>query len=365
MSSIFGTNLKISIFGQSHAPAVGVTIDGLPVGEPIDMDRLRAFMARRAPGGKTWSTQRREADEPEIVCGIAGGRTCGAPLTVLIRNTDVRPGDYSAFSDTPRPAHADYTGRIRYSGWNDFSGGGHFSGRLTAPLCAAGGICAQILSRRGIEIGAHLLRAGGAEDAPFDPAGVTAAQLQQVRSAAFPTLLESAGIQMQAAIEQARQDGDSIGGVIECAAVGVPAGFGSPIFDGVENRIAQAVFGIPGVKGLEFGSGFAGSGRRGSQNNDAFTVSDGEVRTVTNNHGGLLGGITSGMPILFRIAMKPTPSIYKPQQSVDLQSMTAAELTIKGRHDPCIAVRAVPCAESAAAVALTDILMDGAYAQWN
>ena len=365
MASIFGTTIKVSIFGQSHAPAIGVTIDGLPVGEVVDEAQLRVFLARRAPGGAAWSTQRKEPDMPEILCGVASGRTCGAPLTVIIRNTDVRPGDYSAFSDTPRPAHADYTGRVRYGGWNDPSGGGHFSGRLTAALCAAGGICMQILSRRGIEIGAHLAQVGSVRDAALDPAAVTPDMLCRMREAAFPALDAQAGAQMQAEIEAARAAGDSVGGVIECAAAGVPAGYGSPIFDGAENRIAQAVFAIPGVKGLEFGSGFAGSTRRGSENNDPFTLSGGAVCTVTNNHGGLLGGITTGMPVVFRAAMKPTPSIFQPQQSVDLRAMTETQLQIKGRHDPCIAVRAVPCMEAAMAVALIDLITDGAYAKWN
>jgi len=281
------------------------------------------------PGQGKHTTERREADEPEFLSGLVDGVTCGAPLTAVIRNTDTRPSDYDRLWDIPRPSHADYTAYIKYGETRDVRGGGPFSGRLTAPLCVAGGIFLQLLKREGINIAAHIVQIGGIADSE----------------------------QMPAAIEEARQAGDSLGGIIECAAVGVPAGIGEPMFDGIENRLASVIFGIPAVKGIEFGNGFAAAGLRGSENNDAFFMSGGSVKTRTNNHGGILGGITSGMPITFRVAFKPTPSISMEQDSVSLSKKENVKLTITGRHDPCIVPRAVPCVEAAAAVAIYDVLL--------
>jgi len=354
MSSMYGENLRISIFGQSHGPAIGVTVDGLPAGFSIDMDDLQAFLGRRAPGRKAYSTPRKEADLPEFLSGLVENTTCGAPLTAIIRNTNTRSGDYAALRDVPRPAHADYAADVKYGGFQDVSGGGHFSARLTAPLCIAGGICLQILRRFGIGIIAHIASIGHVEDRRFDP---LAPALPDCDSS-FPVLDPDAAAAMQELILAVKAEGDSIGGTVECAVTGLPAGLGDPIFDGMENRIAKIVFGIPAVKGLEFGSGFEGSRLRGSQNNDGFCIKEGNVRTVSNHHGGILGGITSGMPLLFRAAFKPTPSIARIQQSVSLSGGTEIELEIKGRHDPCIVPRAVPCVEAAAAIAVLDALLD-------
>ncbi|MCL2036914.1 MAG: chorismate synthase [Oscillospiraceae bacterium] len=350
MASCYGDRIKVSIFGQSHSAAIGVVIDGFPAGNVVNMEELRAFMKRRAPGQSATSTSRKEADQPEVLSGLVnaipelcspcGGKsagisgveeytTCGAPLAIIIRNTDMRSGDYSELRDVPRPSHADYPAYVKFGKCHDIAGGGHFSGRLTAPLCAAGGICIQILGRMGINITSRIVQIGGVTD---------------------PTLHESE-------ILTAKSHGDSVGGVIECTADGVPAGWGEPIFDGMENKIAAAIFGIPGIKGIEFGNGFAGAGLRGSQNNDSFCMDGGTVKTRTNNSGGILGGITNGMPIVFRVAVKPTPSISQEQQSVSLSQGEDTILRVRGRHDPCIVPRALPCVESAAAIALYDAFL--------
>ena len=359
MSSQYGTKLKISLFGQSHSAAIGIVIDGLPAGLSVDLEALQAFLARRAPGQGSHTTARHEADTPEVLSGLVDGTTCGAPLAILIRNTDTRSRDYEALRDIPRPSHADYPAEVKYRGFQDRAGGGHFSGRLTAPLCVAGGICLQALAAQGVTIGAHVARIGAVEDRVFDPVAVTAADFAQVASHTLPTLDEAASAAMLAAVETAAHEGDSIGGVIECAAIGVPAGLGDPLFEGMDNRIAQAIFGIPAVKGLEFGNGFAATNLHGSQNNDPFYFDEaGTVRTRTNNSGGLLGGITTGMPLIVRVAFKPTPSIAREQESVNLRTGEPATLTVKGRHDPCIAVRAVPVVEAALALALYDALLE-------
>lgn len=373
MSSSWGTHLKLSIFGESHGGGIGAVLDGLPAGECIDMEELFRFLARRAPGKDRTSTPRREADRPEILSGIQGGVTCGTPVGILIHNTDTRSGDYGAMQTLARPGHADYTGFLRYGGQNDVRGGGHFSGRLTAPLAAAGGIAKQILAHRGITVGAHLLRAGGIDDIPFDPVEIDEETLLTPGNRPFPVLDAEAGDAMRAEIERARLDLDSVGGVVECAAVGFPAGVGDPMFGGVENVLASILFGIPACKGVEFGAGFASSDLRGSENNDPFYMKEGKVRTETNRHGGALGGISSGMPILVRAAFKPTPSIAREQRTVDYRTNTEAVLAIKGRHDPCLAVRAVPCVEAAVALALLDLLLGapgapsgkGADISWN
>lgn len=358
MSSNYLGNLKISIFGQSHSGGIGVVIDGLPAGVPVDMEALSAFLARRAPGRNPWSTPRREADAPEFLSGLADGVTCGAPLCAIMRNTNTRSGDYANLRDIPRPGHADFTAQMRYGGYQDVAGGGHFSGRLTAPLCIAGSICAQILARRGIRLGAHLLRVGQAWDRPFDPLELAVEELCAPGQKPFPVLDDRAGLAMQAEISAAREAQDSVGGMIECAALGLPAGIGDPMFDGMENRIARIVFAIPAVKGLEFGAGMEVAGLRGSENNDAYQIRDGRIATRSNRAGGILGGITNGMPLIFRAAVKPTPSIGRAQRSVSLSRMEETTLEIRGRHDPCIAPRAVPCMEAALAIALLDALLE-------
>lgn len=356
MSSILtGKNIQVSVFGQSHSKAIGAVIDGLPAGFSVDEEKVRRFMARRAPGKAKFATSRKEADSPVVLSGLLDGVTCGAPLGVLIENTNTRSADYDNLRLTPRPAHSDYAAAVRYNGFNDIAGGGHFSGRLTAPLCYAGAICLQFLEEKGVFVRAHIASIANIADPPFDKVNV---QTDDVAAKAFPVLSDAQGEKMQAAIEAARVDCDSVGGVIECAVVGLPAGVGDPMFDGVENQLAKNLFGIPAVKGLEFGSGFAGSTLRGSQNNDAFCATEnGEIRTVTNNHGGILGGITSGMPVVFRVAMKPTPSIAKEQQSVNLETKTEESLKIVGRHDPCIVPRAVPVVEAVTAITVLDMLL--------
>ena len=358
MSSEFGHLLKISVFGQSHGKAIGVVVDGLPAGEAIDLAELQAFLDRRKPGKNRLSTARKESDAPTFLSGLENGKTCGAPLCAVIENGDQHSGDYAGLTDTPRPGHADYTAAVKWGGQADMRGGGHFSGRLTAPLCIAGGIAKQILARRGIHVGAHLSEVAGIADDPF-PLHPTAELFEKLAAKDFPVLDDGAGERMQQAILAAREELDSVGGIVECAAIGLPAGLGDPMFDGVENRLAAALFGIPAVKGVEFGAGFAAARSRGSENNDAFSVQNGAVVTDTNHAGGILGGITNGMPILLRTAMKPTPSIARAQKTVRLSQMEEIPLEIRGRHDPCIAHRAVPVVEAVTAAVLLDLLLEG------
>lgn len=352
MSSSIGNRVRVSIFGQSHGEAIGVLIDGLPAGERIDTDELQAFLERRRAKTK-FSTPRREPDAPEFLSGLVDGVTCGAPLCAVIRNTNQRSGDYGKLRDVPRPGHADFTARARYGDAVDLRGGGHFSGRLTAPLCIAGGIAKQILARRGVTVGAHIEQIAGVRDRRYDPVAVTEADLAPRE---FPVLDPAVRESMEAAMWEAIRALDSVGGVIECAAVGLPAGLGDPMFDGVENRIAKAVFGIPAVKGVEFGAGFGVADLRGSENNDLYYREGDAVKTRTNNHGGALGGITSGMPLIFRAAFKPTASIKAAQETLNLATGEIEPLEIGGRHDPCIVLRAAPCVESAAAITLLDLM---------
>lgn len=358
MSSCFNGGITVSLFGESHGRGIGVVIDNLPSGEEIDLEKLSAFMARRAPKKDGTSTMRSEKDLPEIMSGLYNGKTTGTPLAAVIFNTDQHSNDYGNISHIARPAHADYTGHLRYNGANDPRGGGHFSGRITAPLVFAGAICGQILEHRGITTGAHIKSIKGISEQGFDPINVTAAQLNEVKARSFPTITDKAEAEMRALINEARKNLDSVGGIIECAAVGFPAGIGSPMLDGLENTISRLVFAIPAVKGIEFGNGFSCTDIYGSENNDEFYIDNGKVATVTNNHGGILGGISSGMPIIFRAAFKPTPSISRPQKSIDFKELTEQELVIKGRHDPCVVPRAVPCVESAMNIALLSALMD-------
>ncbi len=354
MASIYGNNIQVSIFGQSHSAGIGVVVDGLPVGEAVDLEALQAFMNRRAPGQNAYSTKRKEADAPEVLSGLVAGHTCGAPFCAVIRNTNTRSGDYANLKEVPRPAHADYAAQVKYGGNQDVAGGGHFSGRLTAPLCIAGGICKQILSRKGIEVRAHIVQIGSVKASKANACDIT--PMREFVAGEFPAYDEGIAQQMQEEIEAARLGADSVGGMIECVITGVPAGIGDPMFDGMENRLASMLFGIPAVKGVEFGNGFEVAGLRGSENNDPFCVKDGVIATETNNHGGILGGITSGMPIVFRVALKPTPSIGKEQKSVRMATLEEETLVIQGRHDPCIVPRAVPVVEAAAAVVLLDFL---------
>ena len=333
MNSTYGKHIKISVFGASHAPEIGVTVEGLPAGEAVDLQELQAFLERRAPGRDEFSTARREPDVPEFCSGLADGKTDGSVLKAVIRNRDARSGDYKAIADTPRPGHADYTARMKYGEDFDMAGGGPFSGRMTAPLCIAGGIALQILARRGITVHAQAVSVGGVsgnEDV------------------------------MRAAVKAAKEEGDSVGGIMECTVEGVPAGVGGPLFDGLESRIAGLVYGIPAVKGVDFGVGFSAAYMMGSENNDPFEIRNGSVVTRTNHCGGILGGISTGMPIVFRAAFKPTPSIAKEQDTVDLRTMENAKISVPGRHDPCIVFRAVPVVEAAAALAILDAMAEPA-----
>ena len=355
MSSTYGEILKLSIFGQSHGPAIGMTMDGIPAGLPVDFEKLQQFLSRRAPGQGVYATARKEADVPEFLSGIVNNFTCGAPIAAMITNTNTRSGDYENLKTSPRPGHADYPAQMKYNGFQDVAGGGHFSGRLTAPLCIAGGLCKQWLEDRGIRIGAHIDSIAGIVDGPtkLDPLNP---DLETIHND-FPVVNANAGNKMQEAIAKAKADGDSVGGTITCYITGIPVGLGDPMFDGIESKLAQIIYGVPAVKGLEFGSGFSGSNMFGSQNNDPYIINNGLVKTASNHAGGILGGITTGMPIEFRVAIKPTPSIAKEQQSVSLQTMEDQSLTVHGRHDPCIVPRAVPVIEAAAAIAIFDICL--------
>ncbi len=354
MSSTYGENLKLTIFGQSHGAAIGMTLDGIPAGLPVDFDELQVFLNRRAPGQNNWSTPRKEGDRPEFLAGILDGFTCGAPIAAVIHNTNTRSADYANLKDCPRPGHADYTAQVKYGGFQDAAGGGHFSGRLTAPLCIAGGLCKQWLAERGTRVAARIASIAGVTD-DFE-VNTLNPQLDLIGTD-FPVFSPDAGARMREKIAEARSKCDSVGGIIECYITGVPAGLGEPMFGGVESRIAQIVYGVPAVKAVEFGIGREAADLRGSQCNDAFTVENGQIRTVTNNAGGILGGITNGMPLIFRAAIKPTPSIARPQQSVSLRNAQEQELVVKGRHDPCIVPRAVPVIEAAAAIALFDLIL--------
>lgn len=357
MSSEYGKALKISVFGQSHGKAVGVNIDGLPSGEEIDIEKLYSFMARRAPGKSEFATKRSESDIPVFLSGIENGKTCGFPICAIIENKDTRSTDYAGLSRTPRPSHADYTALLRYGENVDLRGGGHFSGRLTAPLCIAGGIAKQILEKRGIYIGAHLASVGKEKDEKF-PLYPSKELFEETAKKELPSISDECGKKMADVIRFAAENADSVGATIECAITGFPAGIGSPMFDGIENRMAQAIFGIPAVKGIEFGAGFDSSEMSGSENNDPFTVKDGKIVTETNNCGGILGGISNGMPIVFTAAFKPTPSIGKEQRTVDVKTMENTTVAVKGRHDPCVAVRAVPVVEAVAATVILDMLLE-------
>ena len=356
MSSTYGEKIKISVFGESHGGGIGVVIDGLPAGEAIDFDAVLAQMARRAPGRDKTATPRKESDLPRVLSGMLGDVLTGAPLCAVIENTNTRSQDYGDLLAKPRPGHSDYTAYIKYHGANDIRGSGHFSGRITAPLVFAGAVCRQLLERRGIQIAAHIQSVGSIHDKPFDPVAVPSALIKRLSASSFALIDESAEEPVRAEIEAARLAQDSVGGTIECAVTGLPAGVGEPMFDGLEGAIAKAVFGVPAVKGIEFGAGFALAAMRGSRANDAFCYQNGHVVTETNHCGGILGGIANGMPLIFRCAVKPTPSISQPQKTVDLQTGENTVLTIHGRHDPCIVPRAVPVIEAVTALAIINEL---------
>ncbi len=355
MASVYGTKLKLSIFGESHGQAIGVVIDGFPAGLKVDFDYISAFMKRRAPGGN-FSTKRSEPDIPRIVSGVSDGYTNGYPICAVIENTNQHSASYQDKMTVPRPSHADFAAAIKYGEHTELHGGGHFSGRLTAPLVFAGALCSLYLKRMGIEIAAHIRSMLDVSDKPFDMS-VTAAELEALKASSFPAIDTAAADAFADIINGAQKKVDSVGAKLECIAIGLPTALGEHMFESVESEIAQMMFAIPGVKGIEFGAGFDFSKMYGSQANDAYESIDGKIVTKTNNCGGIVGGMTTGMPVMFSVAIKPTPSIFTEQDSVDMSKGENTKLSIKGRHDPCIAVRAVPVIEAGCAIALTELIL--------
>ena len=358
MANQYGSNLHLSIYGGSHDAEIGMRLSGFPKGFALDRDALQAFLSRRAPNGSAFSTPRKEPDIPEFLSGLTENMTNGEEVHAVIRNTNAHSKDYSFIYDTPRPGHADYAALCKYGNTVDLRGGGHFSGRLTAPLCIAGGMALQYLAIKGIHIGAHIEAIHTVRDKRFDAVKITAEELKAISSLPFPVLDSEAGERMQAAIAAARADKDSLGGVIECAVTGLPTGLGEHMFSGVEGRISAILFSIPAVKGVEFGEGFGAAALLGSENNDCYRTNGKTICTETNHCGGILGGMTNGMPLIFRAAFKPTPSIAKEQKTVSLSRMENTTLCVPGRHDPTVVVRAVPVVEAAAALAVLDLLLD-------
>jgi chorismate synthase len=356
MSSVWGRHFIVDIFGESHGPMIGAVMHGVTPGMVIDFGKVRAFLDRRRAGGELWSTPRREADDFEVVSGYANGFATGTSLTVIFRNAQQNPADYAQRIN--RPGHADYTGFVRYGGFNDPRGGGHFSGRLTAPLVFAGAVAAQLLETKGVYAATHIRRIADIEDAPFDKTDIPRALADRLASSRFPLIDENRREAMEQAIADAASQGDSVGGAVECALVGVPAGVGSPMMDTVESALSSILFAVPAVKGVSFGEGFGFAALRGSEVNDAYAMKDGRVVTTTNHNGGVLGGITTGMPIVFEAAVKPTASISIPQQTVNLNTMETETVSVKGRHDACIVPRAAAAIEAAACIALLDLMLE-------
>ncbi len=356
MSSIIGNNIRLSVFGESHSDAIGCVIDGLPAGTRLDFEKIEKEMGRRAPGKDRTSTPRKEDDIPRIISGVLNGTTTGAPLAVIIENNNTKSGDYANIMKVPRPSHSDYPAYVKFGGNNDVRGGGHFSARLTAPIVFAGAVAKQILGEKGIFVGAHIKKIGSVCDEQFDFNNISSELLSSLTSKSFSVIDESTEAKMREEIEKYRLEGNSVGGEIECAVIGIPVGVGGNIFDTVEGRISSFVFGVPAVKGIQFGLGFDFASQNGKAVNDEYEIKDKKVCLVSNNNGGVLGGMTNGAPIVFSVAMKPTPSIALPQRSVNLETMENEELVIKGRHDPCVAVRAVSVIEAAAALAILDLI---------
>ena len=353
MSFTLGRKVKITVSGASHSESIGVTVEGLPKGEAVDLEKVAAFLKRRQGGNASYTTARKEKDEPVIESVLESGILTGEPLVAKFINSNARSRDYAKMRTVPRPSHADYTAFVKYKGELDMSGGGFFSGRMTLPMCFAGAVCKELLERKGIVIGAHILSVGEVDDKPFDPVEDIP---ENLADHVLPVLSKGAGDRMVSLMESVSRDGDSVGGCIECKVTGVPAGLGDPIYDSVESVISYGMFGIPAIKGIEFGEGFGVCRDFGSDSNDGFCIEDGKVRTVTNNSGGIQGGITNGMPVIFRVAVKPTPSIYKPQRSINLETMEECERRIEGRHDSCIVPRVVPCVEAMSALTLFDLI---------
>ena len=359
MSSIWGNKLKVSVFGESHGSEIGVVIDGFLPGYEIDMDYINTQMSRRRPGNSSVSSNRKEEDRVEIVSGVLNGVTTGAPICGIIHNEDARSKDYETIKNTPRPGHSDFTAHMKYNGFNDYRGGGHFSGRLTAPLVFAGALCMSILEKKyGICIGSHIFCIHNAYDIALKNESMRSALCKKLSKMDFPVLSETKGNFMKEEIEKAKESLDSVGGVIETFVLKVPMGIGEPMFDSVESRLSHLLFSIPGVKGVEFGAGFNIASMYGSEANDEYISNGKKIYTKTNNNGGIVGGLTNGMPIVFRTAIKPTPSIGKEQATVDLETMENTKIKIVGRHDPCIVPRAIPAIEAATAIVVLDFLLN-------
>jgi chorismate synthase len=356
LSSSWGNKIKYSIFGESHGNAIGIVIDGLPPGIELNIDAIAFEMKRRAPGTGKLVTSRAEKDKFEIQSGFFNGRTTGTPLCVIIKNDDTHSKDYEITKDLLRPGHADYTGSVKFKGFNDYRGGGSFSGRLTAPLVFAGSIAKDILKKNNIIIGSHIFSLKDLKDDKIDSLGLNKGTLERLQSMDFPVLNSRIQSLMEESIINARLNKDSVGGVIECFALGVPAGLGEPFFNSFESSLSQLLFSIPAVKGVEFGLGFDIGNLNGSESNDEFYIENNIIKTYTNNNGGILGGITNGMPIVFRAAVKPTPSIAKLQRTVDINKNENSTIEIQGRHDPCILPRAIPVIEAAAAMCILDFI---------
>lgn len=355
MGSVTGNKIKISLFGESHGNALGVVIDNFPSGLKIDFDEIKRETDRRRPGGK-YATKRKEDDEFEILSGVCDGYTTGAPICAITRNSNTKSKDYSLFKAIPRPSHSDYPASVKFDGFNDIRGGGHFSARVTAPLVFAGTLAKQALKKEGIVIAAHLLKIGEICDDSFSY--MKNESYEKISYKEFPVLNDEKGKQMMKIIDNARENLDSVGGIAECGIYNFPVGLGDPFFDSVESVISHFVFSIPAVKGIEFGDGFNSAQKFGSENNDCYEINDGKITTKTNNAGGICGGISTGMPIIFKAAFKPTPSIYKEQRTLNTETKKEDILKIEGRHDPCVAVRGVPVLEAAAAISALMILYD-------
>ena len=358
MSGIYGMNIKMAIYGESHGASIGLVIDGVPPGLQLDLEQIEKEMARRAPGKNQLSTQRKESDSFAIQSGFFEGYTTGTPLCVVIKNSDQHSKDYSILKDKMRPGHADYAGFVRYQGFNDYRGGGHFSGRLTAPLVFMGAVAKQALAQAGILVGAHILQIADIKEENFNPLGIEDKKIAELAGKDFTVMDDAVGEKMQAKILEAKAELNSVGGVIEAMVTNVPAGLGAPYFDSVESRLSHALFSVPAVKGVEFGDGFGISGMTGAEANDQLHYADGKVVAETNHNGGITGGITNGMPVIFRVAIKPTPSISREQKTISLQEKCDTTLTIVGRHDPCIVQRAVPVIEAVTAWTMWDLLLE-------
>ena len=352
MKNTFGDVITVTLFGESHGPAIGAVLDGIAPGIKVDNDFISRQLSLRRPTGNI-STPRREPDSFKIISGVKYGYTCGTPVCILIENSDTKSGDYGTFKNLPRPSHADYTGNKKYHGFEDTAGGGHFSGRITAPLVAAASIVIPALNKKGIYIGTHIKQIGNVCDRDFCEYDE---DISCLNSKNFAVLDSTAEEQMTKEILAVATEGDSIGGILETAITGIPAGVGEPWFDTVEGKLSHAVFSVPAVKGIEFGAGFKFSTMQGSTANDEFEVSDSKIQTKTNNNGGILGGITSGMPIVFRCVIKPTPTISKPQKTVNTKTLENAEILGIGRHDPCIVHRARVVVDSVVALTIADML---------